>query len=59
MGPFLYSVLRQIFVHCDTFSSTFAAFPRPSCYIDNITKKKGNVDKGQNEIPFLEILKYL
>ena len=32
------TVLRQIFVHCDTFSSTFAAFPRPSCYIDNITK---------------------
>ena len=34
----LHTVLRQIFVHCDTFSSTFAAFPRPSCYIDNITK---------------------
>ena len=33
-----FTVLRQIFVHCDTFSSTFAAFPRPSCYIDNITK---------------------
>ena len=32
------TVLRQIFVHCDTFLSTFAAFPRPSCYIDNITK---------------------
>ena len=34
----LSTVLRQIFVHCATFSSTFAAFPRPSCYIDNITK---------------------
>ena len=32
------TVLRQIFVHCDRFSSTFAAFPRPSCCIDNITK---------------------
>ena len=34
----LSTVLRQIFVHCDTFSSTFAAFPRPSCCIYNITK---------------------
>ena len=32
------TVLRHIFVHCDAFSSTFAAMPRPSCYIDNITK---------------------
>ena len=37
-SKYKHTVLRQIFVHCDVFSSTFAAFPRPSCYIDNITK---------------------
>ena len=33
INVFWATVLRQIFVHCDRFSSTFAAFPRPSCYI--------------------------
>ena len=53
------TVLRQIFVHCDTFSSTFAAFPRPSCYKANTTNSKGIVAKCENEISALEILKNL
>ena len=35
----LNSLWIQICIPCsDRFSSTFAALPRPSCYIDNITK---------------------
>ena len=32
------TVLRQIFVHFATFSSTFVAFLRPSCYMYNLNK---------------------
>ena len=36
--PKVSTVLRQIFVHFATFSSTFVAFPRPSCYMYNLNK---------------------
>ena len=34
------TVLRHIFVHLATFSSTFAAFPQPSCCMYSLALKK-------------------
>ena len=48
---FQITVLRHIYVHFATFSSSFAAIPRPSHCICNITRRIGNVGKGPNELP--------